>query len=429
MTSRTRNIIVLIASGVMLFGMGIGAGMLIYRSSDRLVTVVSRELPDGTVYSGQMSHRRLEGRGLLVYPDGETYDGFFRHSRKHGFGVQRYADGSVYEGLWVHGERSGEGTLTTARGNVYSGQWHEDGLSSGSLRTEDFVYEGEFHKLSPHGFGVMDYPDGSWYSGNWDRGFKNGLGRLERPDTTFQFGVWEKGVLRDRGLGWRQESAVYGIDLSHHQPRIEWNELALYCDKTGRVGSRKARSTEYVRPVSFVFVKATQGVTIKDDKYHEFSSNARRMRIPVGSYHFLSLESDITSQVDSFASYATFEPGDLPPVLDVELSEAKVRDYGEDRLRDSVLLALRLIEDRFGVRPIVYSGDFFHRDHLSTDAFGAYDFWVARYGREPGTPHIIWQFTERGQLGGLPRFENVDIDVFRGDYRQFRRRFPVRRQF
>ena len=100
----------------MLFGMGIGAGMLIYRSSDRLVTVVSRELPDGTVYSGQMSHRRLEGRGLLVYPDGETYDGFFRHSRKHGFGVQRYADGSVYEGLWVHGERSGEGTLTTARG-------------------------------------------------------------------------------------------------------------------------------------------------------------------------------------------------------------------------------------------------------------------------------------------------------------------------
>ena len=68
-----------------------------------------------------------------------------------------------------------------------------------------------------------------------------------------------------------QYSGSYdGIDISRHQGRIHWEELSN------------------VKRLKFIYVKATEGTSIKDPWYEENIKNARKHQISVGSYHFLT---------------------------------------------------------------------------------------------------------------------------------------------
>ena len=60
---------------------------------------------------------------------------------------------------------------------------------------------------------------------------------------------------------------VWGIDISHHQGKVEWNAF----DNT--------------KP-HFAFLKATEGISFTDDKYNSYAIHFRDMNVPVGAYHF-----------------------------------------------------------------------------------------------------------------------------------------------
>ncbi|MDE6134239.1 MAG: hypothetical protein K2F79_01525, partial [Muribaculaceae bacterium] len=108
------------------------------------------------------------------------------------------------------------------------------------------------------------------------------------------------------------------------------------------------------------------------------------------------------------------EPGDFPPILDLEISKKTMaRDHAK-----IVRLAkewLRIIEKHYGVKPIIYTYENYYKDYLHGHGFDSYDFWIARYGKKPSARHWeIWQFTDKGVCSGINHA--VDIDLFRGDY-------------
>ena len=55
---------------------------------------------------------------------------------------------------------------------------------------------------------------------------------------------------------------------------------------------------------------------------------ARAHGIRTGSYHFFSTKSAGTAQAKYFLKYSRFLKGDLPPVLDVEPSDAQIAAMG-----------------------------------------------------------------------------------------------------
>ena len=61
---------------------------------------------------------------------------------------------------------------------------------------------------------------------------------------------------------------VDGIDVSHHNGTIKWNEV---------VKNRK---------IKFVYVKATEGRSHKDTKFSQNVKGARKAGLEVGAYHF-----------------------------------------------------------------------------------------------------------------------------------------------
>ena len=59
----------------------------------------------------------------------------------------------------------------------------------------------------------------------------------------------------------------YGIDISHYQHEVEWDSLMVLTDSKGRT-IQSMKYARDIRPVSYVFIKATEGNSMKDKKYN-----------------------------------------------------------------------------------------------------------------------------------------------------------------
>ena len=102
------------------------------------------------------------------------------------------------------------------------------------------------------------------------------------------------------------ESKGYdGIDVSKHQGKIDWEEVAK--DKN----------------IQFVYIKATEGRTMLDRRYRENITGARKAGLKVGSYHFFTSRRSARDQFENFRSHLNRSEQDLIPMVDVEESGCK----------------------------------------------------------------------------------------------------------
>lgn len=181
-----------------------------------------------------------------------------------------------------------------------------------------------------------------------------------------------------------------GIDISHHQGEINW-----------KIVSRQ-------KNLKFVYIKATEGGTYQDPKYSEYLKQARRRGMKVGSYHFMRTTSSVWHQFINFMAHVDPKKQDLVPMIDVE----ECKHWTSEQLADSVNLMSRLLEQVYRQKPIIYSGQHFYNQRLAK-RLNEHPLWIARYGNTPPTvasPYIIWQFTEKAQIPGIPT--PVDLNQF-----------------
>lgn len=68
------------------------------------------------------------------------------------------------------------------------------------------------------------------------------------------FGKYKNGIFQAvLDANYRVGGSVYGIDLSHYQSDVNWDNFALYCDINGNVYSDKPKDKKYMQPV-FLFI-------------------------------------------------------------------------------------------------------------------------------------------------------------------------------
>ena len=190
--------------------------------------------------------------------------------------------------------------------------------------------------------------------------------------------------------------SVYGIDISHHQGDINWQRL-----KTGTPGEP---------PISFVYIKATEGSSHCDKRFEKNWKAAKKNGIPRGAYHYFGTKSSGARQAQLFMSKVKLEKGDLPPMVDVEDEPQNPALY-----RQELKKFITIIEEHYKVKPIIYTYKKFHARHINNKHFNDYPLWIARYNvTDPGINKewILWQCTDKGRLPGIP--EKVDINVFKG---------------
>lgn len=198
----------------------------------------------------------------------------------------------------------------------------------------------------------------------------------------------------------KHKGKVIGIDVSEFQGKIDWDEIELLEEKY---------------PVQFVFIRATAGNNWVDSKFKKNWSGAKEHKIMRGAYHYYRPNENSIEQANLFIKTVKLQKGDLPPVLDIEKLP---KNQPLDSLKKGLKRWLNKVENHYGVRPLIYSGERYYDDFLKEE-FSDYLFWIANYNfyREKiDDEWLFWQFTEKASLPGIKH--RVDVNIYNGDFEQ-----------
>ena len=175
-----------------------------------------------------------------------------------------------------------------------------------------------------------------------------------------------------------------GIDVSEYSGAVDWAAVV----KGG---------------YSFAFVKATEGVDLKDSSFDDHWYAMKRAGIIRGAYHFYVTEDDPHEQAAFFIKTVVLEPGDLAPVVDVELIGHGTSPGLPQRLKTW----LELVEKHYRVKPIIYTNAKFWNEHFNS-TFSDYPLWIAEYDVDaPKLPAgwSAWRFWQWRGDAGVPGVE------------------------
>ncbi len=373
------------------------------------------------VSCGRRSH---EGQ-QTVRRDSTVYRGGVKAGRYDGYGVLTVGASVVYAGQWEKGRREGRGVSYRSDGQRIDGLWHADTLLSGTIADSAGTYTGELSRQGiPQGHGIYMAADRNYYQGMWNDGQRSGFGFALSPRRHIRAGEWKN----DRYLGERLHytaDRIYGIDISRFQHdvgrrrhSIDWPSVRIV--HLGTI-SRKRVSGRVDYPISFCYIKSTEGSSLRNRYFHSDYAAARRQGIHVGAYHFFSTRTSAAAQAYFFLRHSTFRSGDLPPVLDLEPTHDQVRRMGgPTAMFHAVRTWLRIVARRTGTRPVLYISQTFVNRYLpyAPDLKRDYNIWIARYGEYKPDVHLIyWQLCPDGRVRGIR--SKVDINVFNGYRSEF----------
>lgn len=189
------------------------------------------------------------------------------------------------------------------------------------------------------------------------------------------------------------------IDVSKWQGKIDWKTV-------------KEKNPD----LTGVFIKASEGVGYTDPNLRYNALEATKYGIPVGYYHFASLNdhnevADAYSEAKYFLSVIAGLPGGLPVVLDIEKNNAQLDKTEVLNYINSFFAALKTagISDY-----VLYSYTPFLDVNLPANhGLGNIKLWIAAYTKTLKLPkgwskEWLWQYTQSGKVAGITG--NVDLN-------------------
>ena len=197
-----------------------------------------------------------------------------------------------------------------------------------------------------------------------------------------------------------------GLDVSNYNGTISWSKVA---------------GAGY----SFAFGKATEGTSYTDKTYTTNRNGSESAGLVFGAYHFArpaggnaaAATASAIRQANYFLTVAGPQPGELPPVLDLEVTG----NLTQQRLLTWTLAWLGQIYARTGVEPFLYTSPLFWKGHLgdSTAAAAAgTGLWIAHW-TSSGSPTVpagnwngagwkFWQWTNCLSVSGIKHCTDGD---------------------
>ncbi len=190
---------------------------------------------------------------------------------------------------------------------------------------------------------------------------------------------------------------IRGVDFSHWQAKVNTDKL-------------KAAGIQFaIVKAGEVYIKTVNKPAVTDDMHDRNIRELKRVGIICGDYYYFHPSAGASKQARHYAAIRKTNLPDLPPIIDIEDSDKmKPLDVGKQILQFITELQLKT-----GQQPIIYS-----RNGVLVNDCGNPDwpegtlFWIARYGLTIGdlSPKIkpnviIWQFTDKLALPGLPKMD------------------------
>ena len=192
---------------------------------------------------------------------------------------------------------------------------------------------------------------------------------------------------------------VAGIDVSKHNGTIDFD---------------KVRDDDY----QFVFIKASEGMTYRDDAFERNYRGAREAGLKVGAYHFFRKNRTGAQQADNLLQAIQGKHLDLPLVIDLEDDWGNGATVNRSMALERVMDMIDIL-NRKGYQVMVYTNlDGYNKYYKNM--LGEHDLWLCSFTSPdllPHLPHRIQQFSHEGTVNGIDG--DVDLNVFRGTRKQW----------
>lgn len=189
---------------------------------------------------------------------------------------------------------------------------------------------------------------------------------------------------------------IEGIDVSKWQGTVNWQRV------------RSAGK-------QFAFARVSDGTRVIDPCFDSNWAELGRLGLFRGVYQMFRASQDPQAQAELLVrKVGTLGPGDLPPVLDLELTDGQPNEVVIERAQ----LWLKSVEEQLGHAPIVYTAHYFWKQLGFPEGFESHPLWVANY--DVSSPRLppswqrwsFWQYSQSGHVPGISGA--VDLDRFNG---------------
>jgi lysozyme len=177
-----------------------------------------------------------------------------------------------------------------------------------------------------------------------------------------------------------------GIDVSHYQGAIDWPAVAR-------------------DHVTFAYVKATEGVGGRDERFARNWRGAQRAGIRVGAYHYFIFCRSGRAQAANFLAVAPRRASALAPAVDLEPPRGCPGLSGPE-MRRELDAYLGPVETRERREAVLY---------VTPRFYAVYHAWLPRrplwrrsIAAKPGAGWAYWQYGSRGHVAGIRT--HVDVN-------------------
>ena len=196
-----------------------------------------------------------------------------------------------------------------------------------------------------------------------------------------------------------EKNSTIGVDVSSYQANINMNKLKE-------------------QNIKFIYIKATEGIKTKDDKFAENWKKAKDAELLSGAYHFFSYDIEGKTQAENFIKTVGMDiKGRLIPAVDVEYYGDKEQNppNKEDVVRE-LKVFLEMIEKEYGIRPLIYTRTEIYDKYLKGE-FEEYKKWISSFYTPLSWNYkgdwYMWQYLNRGELEGYTGGEKyIDLNIF-----------------
>ena len=255
------------------------------------------------------------------------------------------------------------------------------------------ILKSKFHKIGSCALAIVMLASVPFSAFARKKEKNNGNGKalyaISEPDKVATKAVGEKRMMHAAAVFMHTSNARInskykeGIDVSHYQGNIDWDAVVS--------GT----------PISYVYLKATEGASLVDDTYQRNLNEARRVGLSVGSYHFYRPNVDWKKQFDNMVSVVKTDNQDLVPIIDIEHRGS----VSEETFISDLRSFIEKVTEYYGKKPLLYTYHNFYNRYLQGE-FTDYHFMIARYRSDSpilndGKDYIMWQYTSTGSIPGI----------------------------
>ena len=205
---------------------------------------------------------------------------------------------------------------------------------------------------------------------------------------TYQNGLWR---INKPSL---DNYPIQGLDVSHHQGDIRWNEIP------------KDR-------FQFVYIKATEGGDFKDKKFVHNWKAASEAGLKVGAYHFFTLCRPGADQAQNFIESVPAEKSAMPPVIDLEFVGNCSKRPAKDEFLRELEGFIDVLEIQNFKKPVIYTTYHFYDEYLAETKYSNFPIWIRDIWKEPKAEAFnnmhMWQYADNARIQGIDG--PVDLNV------------------